>query len=376
MATDPTRLALIVSVLLLLLAGPPSAAVLGLLMGLGVLVTVSTVRSVRTATILVLLVGALVIRIAVYDQVGSDVLWVTEAAVRVVAEGGNPYGIGYRESSPDGAPFPYGPVALLWYVPLRSDPELTEFLAAALVCVILALRGRLVGLAVYATSTVLLTASVDGSNDTSLGLLLLLAILVAERWPAAGAALLAGAVAFKLSAVAFVPAFIAWGGFRIGLAFVALSLVTWAPVIGSWGVASFVRSIEMANDAHPTTVTWSLGRIVRAITGARLEMLDQLRFVFGGAVALASLSLRPSLDTVILAGSAVYLVTLYGGNWGSYAYIAGIAPLICWRLDDWLGLPSRPLLPPAWTARLSSFVPMQDRGEQPVPEHAEEPVRA
>jgi hypothetical protein len=31
---------------------------------------------------------------------------------------------------------------------------------------------------------------------------------------------------------------------------------------------------------------------------------------------------------------------MFGGYWGSYAYLGAIAPIICWRLDDWLGIPA------------------------------------
>ena len=42
----------------------------------------------------------------------SDVSQVTQAAIRMVQSGGNPYGIAYPESFPPGAPYAYGPVAL------------------------------------------------------------------------------------------------------------------------------------------------------------------------------------------------------------------------------------------------------------------------
>lgn len=343
MPTDPVRLALVVAGLLLIVPSPPSSAHLALLIGIAILLAVSTQRNVRLAAILVLLAGAIVIRVAVAEGVGSDVLDVTKAAIDRMLAGQNPYGTGYDVSRPPGAPFPYGPLALLWYVPLRSAPELMELGAAIVVSILLALRGRILGLAVYGTASVLVTTAVDGSNDSSLGLILLLAFIAAVRWPAVGAAVLGLAVGFKLSALAFVPAYVAWGGLRIGLAVVAASLIAWAPVIAGWGIASFLRSAQAANDMHRATV-WSLGKIVKELTGSRLEILDQLRFVFGGALAVASLGLRRSLDTVILTGAAVYLVTLFAGNWATFAYFAGIAPLICWRLDDWLGFSSRPIV--------------------------------
>ena len=45
-----------------------------------------------------------------------------------------------------------------------------------------------------------------------------------------------------------------------------------------------------------------------------------------------------ALDRVIVVGTLVYLVTLFGGTWATFAYFAAIAPVLCLRVDDWLGL--------------------------------------
>ena len=345
MRSDPVRLALVVAGLLALnLGGRPTVPMLLLLIVLAILVAASARWNVRIATLIVLLVGGIAVRTVVVDREGSDVLQVTAAAIDRVLAGANPYGVGYVESTPDGSPFPYGPVALLWYLPLADYPDVIELLASFAVVVILAVQGRLVGLAAYATMPILVATAVDGSNDTSLGLLLLAAFMVAQRWPGLGAVVLAAAVAFKLSALAFVPAFLAWGGVRVAAAFAAASVVCWAPVIGRWGIDAFLRSAQMAEDTHRVATIWSLGSVVRDLTGTRVEILDQLRYVLGGIVAVVTLPLRRSLDGVILAGAAVYLVTLFAGNWATFAYFAGLAPLVCWRLDDWLGLESQPLV--------------------------------
>lgn len=344
MRSDPARLALVVAGLLTLNLGGPTGAMLVLLVAIPILLAASFRWNVRVATLLVLLAGAVALRAVIADREGSDVLDVTSAAIERVLAGLNPYGVGYVESTPDGSPFPYGPFALLWYLPLRDQPDLIELGASIAVAITLAVQGRLVGLAVYAAMPILVATAVDGSNDTSLGLLLLVAFLVAQRWPAAGAVVLAAAVAFKLSALAFVPVFLLWGGPRVAGAFLSASVVVWAPVVAHWGIGSFLRSAEMAEATHRVATIWSLGSVVRDVTGVRVEALDQLRFVLGGVLALVTLPLRRSLDGVILAGSAVYLVTLYAGNWATFAYFAGLAPLICWRLDDWLGLESRPLI--------------------------------
>lgn len=343
MPIDPVRIALVVALLLAFHSGAPTPSHFGVFIALGALLALSTRRPVIAAAIVVLFVGGMVIRFAASGHVGSDVLWVTEAAIGRFLEGHNPYGYGYPVSDPPGAPFPYGPVAILLYLPFHHAPAVLEFLSAMVVAAILGLQGRLVGLAVYAIAPILVAASVDGSNDTTLGLLILVAFMTAKRQPALGAFILACAAAFKLSALAFVPVFLAMAGGRVAVAFVAGSLLAWAPVLTVWGIPSFVESASRSNGLSKAVI-WSLGTIAKALTGGRVDVLDNLRFVFGGIVAVVGLRRRTSLDGVILAGCAVYLVTLYGGNWATYAYLAGIAPIVCWRLDDWLGFQSRSLL--------------------------------
>jgi hypothetical protein len=361
MRTDPVRLALVVAAIFALdLPGDPTAPTLLLPVAAAIVFAASFRWDARLATLLLLFAGAALIRLSIADRTGSDVLTVTSAAIDRVLAGGNPYGVGYVESTPDGASFPYGPVALLWYLPLRDQPDLIELGVSIAVAAALLLRGRVLGLAVYATAPVLIASAVDGSNDTSLGFLLLLAFIVAGRSAVLGAAVLAVAVGFKLSALAYIPAFLAWGGLRPAISFAAASLVVWAPV-AQWGIDSFLWSARLANDVHRSTI-WSLGSIVDDFTHTRVAALDQLRFIFGGLAAVATVRLSQSLDRVFIAGSIVYLVTLFAGNWGTFAYFAALGPMLCWRLDDWLGLDSRPLFAPS---QLPSF--LQPRSTETAP---------
>ena len=348
LSPDPVRLALIVAGVLALTPGAPSVAGWVLLIAVPILLAVSRRRSVRVAAVLLLLGGAIGLRIALTDNAGSDVLPVTTAAIHRALDGLNPYGFQYSDSTPPGSPFPYGPVALLWYLPLWQHPELIEMGAAIVVSIILALEGRLLGLAVYATAPVVLASAVDGSNDTSLGLMLLGAFLLAGRWPSIGAGVLGLAVAFKLSALAFVPVFLAWAGWRAAGSFLTISLIAWAPVIWPWQVQTFVRSLELAEDTHRNPYS-SLGAVIHGLTNGPVDILEPFRLVAGGLTAVATLRLRRSLDGVVIAGAIVYLVTLFTGVWASYAYIAALAPVVCWRLDAWLGFTSQPF---AWPPRL------------------------
>lgn len=328
---------------------PTAFVILFIAAAIGALV-VSTRHPVERVALLILLIGALATRYAIRSRVGSDVLDVTTAAIDRVLDGLNPYGVGYEQSRPPGSPFPYGPLAILWYVPVAQLPRLAELLSASVVASILALQGRFLGLAIYAATPALVHTSVDGSNDTTLGLLIALTFAVASFRPVLAGAILAGAVAFKLSAAAWVPAFLVWGGWRVGASFGLASVVLWSPVLFLWGPASFIDSTSRANAIHRDMV-WSLGAVLVGWIGdAAARTLDSIRFALGGLTALVTLPFvrrgdrANSLDRVIVVGTIVYLVTLFGGTWATFAYFAAIAPVLCLRVDDWLGLATMPMI--------------------------------
>jgi hypothetical protein len=316
----------------------------------------STRRPLERATLLILLVGALATRYELRQRVGSDVLDVTAAAIDRVFAGLSPYGVGYDVSRPPGAPFPYGPLAILWYVPVADMPRLAELLSASLVTTALALQGRFLGLAIYAATPAIVNTAVDGSNDTTLGLLIALTFAVATWRPVLAGAVLAAAVAFKLSAAAWVPAFLVWGGWRVAASFGAASLLFWSPVLVAWGPAAFLDSVARANSVH-REIVWSLGAVLRDWIGeASVRVLDTLRLAFGAIAVIWTLPFarvggwlgaatrEAALDRVIVIGTVVYLVTLFTGTWATFAYFAALAPVLCLRVDDWLGLPKRPMI--------------------------------
>lgn len=342
----PVTIALVVAAVLAIQPGLPGAEALVALAAIGAVLLLGMHWRVAPLAVAVLLVIGVAFRATVLVHSGSDVLDVTGAAIQRALAGGNPYGVGYEVSRPPGAPFPYGPLALLWYAPVQADGWLLELVVSCVVLNLLALRGRLLGLAIYALGPTLIATASDGSNDTSVGLVLLATFVVARRRPVAGALLLAVAVALKPYAAAWVPAFLVWGGWAVIATFIGASLVLWSPVLLVWGVGSFLGSLDMANAVHRQPY-WSLGQVYEGLTHLRAprEAFDGARIVLGTAVAVATIRWARSLDGVILAGTLVYLVTLFGGYWGTYAYFGAIAPILCWRIDDWLGLESRPLIP-------------------------------
>jgi hypothetical protein len=63
-----------------------------------------------------------------------------------------------------------------------------------------------------------------------------------------------------------------------------------------------------------------------------------LRIAVGAIVALASVPLVRTARSFVVVGLAVFVVTLFTGWWSTFAYLAAIAPIVCWHLEDWLGL--------------------------------------
>jgi hypothetical protein len=341
----PVTIALVVAAVLAIQPDLPGGEAVGVLIAIGVVLLLSARWRVAPIAIGVLLVIGVALRAAVRIHTGSDVLDVTGAAIQQALAGGNPYGVGYAISRPPGAPFPYGPLALVWYAPVQADGWRLEYVVSCAILTLLAIRGRLLGLAIYALGPTLVATASDGSNDTSVGLVLLAAFVVAARRPALGALLLAIAVALKPYAAAWAPAFLVWGGWTAVAAFLGATFVLWSPVLLVWGVGPFVQSLQMATATHARPY-WSLAQLYESATRsvASGPFFDTLRLVLGAASGLLTLRWARSLDGVILAGTLVYLVTLFAGYWGTYAYFGAIAPIVCWRIDDWLGLESRPII--------------------------------
>ena len=42
------------------------------------------------------------------------------------------------------------------------------------------------------------------------------------------------------------------------------------------------------------------------------------------------------MDGVIVVGTLVFLIAQFAGYFGSYVYLGAVAPILCWRVDDWL----------------------------------------
>jgi hypothetical protein len=321
----------------LLQTGTPPRMMVLVLIVVAITLAVSLRWRIGPAVIVVLLLSGMALR-AVPSTGFSDVLVVTEAAVREMLAGGNPYGHGFEVSLPPGAPFAYGPLALTWYLPSLDDPGRMELLAAFIVLGLLALRGRPLGLAVYAFTPAFVVAAGDGSNDTTAGLLILVALLAAVRVPVAGAVLLALAVAFKPYALAWLPGLLAYGGI-VGplVAFLATSAVAWLPALVAFGPGEMVWSFRRADGVHDQAY-YSLAFALGAPESVPRPVWDGLRVALGVGLAIGNLLYVRTAGGLIIGGSLVFGATLFLGWWGTFAYFAAVAPILCWRLDEWLGL--------------------------------------
>lgn len=339
------RIALVVATALAFTAGMslPRGVPLAVLFLVVLVVVVALVkagwRDAGLLAILVLAVAGFVLRAEAYRIGASDVLTVTVAAIERALSGANPYGVGYVETDPPGAPFPYGPLSLLWYLPFRDDPRRFEYIVSIALLLLLTVRARPIGLAIYATLPPLISVASDGANDTSAGLLLLAALVAMARTGPVGGALLAVSVGFKPFALAWLPAVAAAGGIANLLGFVGASALIWVPVVIAWGAGPIATSLALAQQVHDRpyySLAAALEGVLRPLPGA--DFFDRLRLVLGGAAAVLTAPLARSHSALIMSGLLVYCVTLYAGWWGTFAYLAAIAPVVCWYIDGWLGL--------------------------------------
>ncbi len=264
----------------------------------------------REAFAAILLVGAsLVLRIMWFHVGQADQILVSQAALERVLDGGGPYGIGYAETIPPGAPFPYGPLALLWWAP---GPDI-ELAASVGVLLVLWWQRAWLTLAVFGSLSISVQMNTSGVNDYSPALILLLATVAMRSRPVVGAALLAVAAALKPYAFAwFLPA-IGYGGLSTAVVLIGGTAVLWSPLFLWWGgPAAFLRSAELAASVH-------------RVSEMALNV-PPLRWL---AVPLALLGLFVhSWEGAVLAGSAVFAVFLFFAHWASLGYWLPLIPIV------------------------------------------------
>lgn len=300
---------------------------------------------------------------------GSDVLLVTREALHGLFHGTNPYGHEYVVST---NPYAYPPGNLLYYLPgfLLSDIRGTEIASAAMVLIgfawislLIRNDGPIVALGLYAAAPPLMALAIDGSNDTSAGALLFLstlALLLARRWVSSGllltSALLMGeTLAFKQYILPFWPAMIAyleaqvwtisfavgksrrfdipaWGVYA-GVSGGYLCLVTLPFLI--WSPGAFIDDqLAWSEVAIHPIAGWNVwafllrwqGWDAQATLGNSLPSIDitlaTATLVFGILAGVRT----PS--RAITVGAAAWFVLMLFARWTTFAYFAGVAPVV------------------------------------------------
>jgi len=237
----------------------------------------------------------------------SDQSTVGRAAFAWALSGQNPYGHGFPDSWPPGAPFVYGPLELL-IAPLGVEGQV---LAAFGTMVLLAWQRTFITLAVYSAQYFVVQFTATGINDLVPGFLILGGLLTLERHRVAGAVLLALAAGVKPYAFAwFLPA-VGFAGLTVAATLGALTGLIWSPLL-LWGPGSFLRSVELAADTHPfpeNTLNMPALRILAI------------------PLAIATLFVR-RWWLVVVSGTVIFCVVLFLDKWASYGYWLVILPLL------------------------------------------------
>jgi hypothetical protein len=257
--------------------------------------------------------GGLWLRITLVAA-GSDQIAVGQAAATLAAVGGNPYGHGYAVSVPPGAPFPYGPLMLLW-APLGI---LGEIVAAAGTMVVIAWTRSWITLATYSALLIVVALSVSGGNDVTPGFFVTVGMVVARQRPIAGALLLAVAAALKPYALAWFPGLIALGGSGGAIVLLAVTALTWGLAALLWSPGAIADSMALAERIHPVSANSFDQPVLRLLAGP---------------VALAALLVR-RWSVAALSGAVIFGLVLFMGHWASLGYLLVIAPLVGICLEE------------------------------------------
>jgi hypothetical protein len=254
-----------------------------------------------------LICGGAALRLLFLGLQDADQVPVAQAALDTVLAGGNPYGHGYAVSIPPGAPFPYGPLALLASVP----GIWMEFVAAVATMVLMARHRAWLALGIYAAAPLATSMTLSGTNDILPGLFITIGLLALRDRPLVGAVWLAVAAGIKPYAAAWFPAVVAMGGTTSVIALVGVTAVVWSPLL-IWGVGPFIDSIASATQVHPVPEN--------ALNAPMLRILAV-------PVGIVEFFSRSWLAAVML-GTAVFVIVLFLDRWASVSYWLAVVPIL------------------------------------------------
>jgi hypothetical protein len=260
--------------------------------------------------------GGAVFRIALVGTgVPTDQIETTQAALRVVLAGDSPYGAAIPGTSTM-SPFPYGPLALVAYIPGLW----TEVIAGILTMLLLARERVPVAVAFYAAFPLIVRGTVMGTNDVLPGLLITVAVLLIASRPVWAGVVLAAAGAIKPYALAWAPGLFGAGGVSAAAAFLLVSLLAWSPLL-FWGPVAYLRSLALAEAVHPIPAGGT------DLRGARIVALPLSVIAFARA---------RSFDALVVSGTLVFCAVMLLGHWFSYTYVLAPLPLVLIVAERWV----------------------------------------
>ena len=263
---------------------------------------------------LALVGGGVLLRLSVAGVWQADPVAVTVAAGQAALNGYDPYGHGYAAAVPPGAPFPYGPLALIWNLP----GQIVESAASVATMLLFVLTGSWITLGLYAADSFAVHSATQGVNDLSPGLLIAIGLLALRKRPVLGGLVLAMAAAIKPYAFAWFPAAVGYAGLPALLGLAGGSLVLWSPLV-DWGLTSYLKSVAMARAVHafPNALN-----------------IPELR-VLGIPIAIAGLWVR-RWDVMVALGTVVFVVVLFFDHWASKGYWLAVLPIVGIAAESWV----------------------------------------
>jgi hypothetical protein len=288
----------------------------------------------------------------------SDVLKATTEALGVLAQGQNPYAHFFTSTNPPGSLLPYPPGEILFYAIPRAlfgqVFEVDKWTGIGVVLTLAALAACVgparaaIATALYATFGQAAALSVDGSNDTSLAFLLVLAIVLLafseRRLPGdriyfyASAIAFAWALAFKEFAWLLYP-FILTHLYRRGDTWLRYAAVSFIPAailtlyFFALSPGDFLHNVAGEITVHKDIFGVNLWSGLHAIAPQAVDavrpVLPIIGLIAGAAIAIPLL-LRPArlLSTAIFQGLAVIFVALFFPRWTAAPYYAGAAAVL------------------------------------------------
>ena len=287
---------------------------------------------------------------------GSDVLRATAESLDVVFAGGNPYTHVLQSTIPVGSPFVYPPGELAWYaVPyvLVGDITRVDTWAGIAIVAAIALAGLRIGMAnvalpamLYASWGVAGFRAIDGQNDVSGSLLVVLALVAlafaeGDGRPSRGAVVLSAvcfgwAIAFKQFALLVLPPVLRYVAVRGG-DWRRYALVV-AGVAAAFILPFFVRdpgafvekqiaALTFHDEIWGANILNTLAQYGDPTPLVALFLVLSLAGTFGLVVLVARWRI-PTLGAAALAGAGIVMVPLLLARWTTqpyYVYVGAIA---------------------------------------------------